>query len=138
MYATRATIHTSLKATPIQIVFGREDVLNTKFKAEWKYIRDHQKGKLIEQNNTRENAKRTRHDYVVGDCVLIAAKLDGKYQGDIWDSMYVATVSAVPPTRSPCNCIHPSLMDKAGYCVLYESALTPGCSVLVPPGSHDS
>jgi hypothetical protein len=88
MYATRATIHTTLKATPMQLVFGRDAVLNTKFEADWKYIRD-RKRKLIEQNNTRENAKRTRHDYVVGDRVLVAAKLDGKYQGDLWDGPYI-------------------------------------------------
>jgi hypothetical protein len=56
MYATRATIHTTLEATPMQLVFGRDAVLNTKFEADWKYIRD-RKQKLIEQNNKQENAK---------------------------------------------------------------------------------
>jgi hypothetical protein len=40
MYAMRATIHATLKAMPIQLVFGRDPVLNTKFEAYWKYIRD--------------------------------------------------------------------------------------------------
>jgi voltage-gated potassium channel Kch len=31
MYATRATILTTLKATPMQLVFGRDAVLNTQF-----------------------------------------------------------------------------------------------------------
>jgi hypothetical protein len=39
MYATRATIHTTLKAAPMQLVFGRDAVLNTKFEADWKYIK---------------------------------------------------------------------------------------------------
>ena len=42
----------------MQLVFGRDAVLNNQFEADWKYIRD-RKRKLIEQNNTRENAKRT-------------------------------------------------------------------------------
>ncbi len=88
MYATRATIHTTLRATPMQLVFGRDAVLNTKFEADWKYIRD-RKQKLIEQNNKRENAKRTIHEYQIGNRVLVAAKLDGKYQGDLWDGPYV-------------------------------------------------
>jgi hypothetical protein len=88
MYATRATIHTTLKATPMQLVFGRDAILNTKFEADWKYIRD-RKQKLIEQNNKRENAKRKQHDYQVGNRVLVKAKLDGKYQGDLWDGPYV-------------------------------------------------
>jgi hypothetical protein len=40
MYATRATIHITLKAIPMQLVFGRDAVLNTKFEADWKYIRN--------------------------------------------------------------------------------------------------
>jgi hypothetical protein len=88
MYATRATIHTTLRATPMQLVFGRDAVLNTKFEADWKYIRE-RKQKLIEQNNKRENAKRTGHEYQIGNRVLVAAKLDGKYQGDLWDGPYV-------------------------------------------------
>jgi hypothetical protein len=72
----------------MRLVFGRDALPNTKFEADWKYIRD-RKRKLIEQNNTRENAKRTRHDYVVRDRVLVAAKLDGKYQGDLWDGPYI-------------------------------------------------
>jgi hypothetical protein len=88
MYATRATIHTTLKATPMQLVFGRDAVLNTKFKTDWKYIRD-QKQKLIEQNNKQENAKRKEHDCQVGNRVLVKAKLDSKYQGDLWDGPYL-------------------------------------------------
>ena len=31
MYATQATYHTILKATPMQLVFGGDDILNTRF-----------------------------------------------------------------------------------------------------------
>jgi hypothetical protein len=72
----------------MQLVFGRDAVLNTKFEADWKYIRD-RKQKLIEQNNKRENAKRKEHEYHAGDRVLVVAKLDGKFQGDLWDGPYV-------------------------------------------------
>jgi hypothetical protein len=59
MYATRARICTPQKATPMQLVFGRDAVLNTQFEADWKYIRD-KKQKLIKQNNKGENAKRKK------------------------------------------------------------------------------
>ena len=39
MFATRATYHTTLKATPMQLVFGRDTVLNTKFEADWQLIK---------------------------------------------------------------------------------------------------
>jgi hypothetical protein len=60
MYATRATIHsTTLQATPMQLVFGRDTVLNTKFEADWKYIRDHKKSLL---NKTILEKMRTKKD----------------------------------------------------------------------------
>jgi hypothetical protein len=62
----------------MQLVFGRDAVLNTKFEADRKYLRDWKK-KLIEQNNTRESAKQKQHNYAVGDHAFVAAKLDGKY-----------------------------------------------------------
>jgi hypothetical protein len=68
----------------MQLVFGRDAVLNTKSEPDWKYIRD-QKQKLVGQNNKRENAKQTLHEYQAGNHVLVTAKLDGKYQGNIWD-----------------------------------------------------
>jgi hypothetical protein len=57
MWATRAIIHTTtLQATPMQLVFGRDAVLNIKFQANWKYIKE-RKEKLILKNNERKNKK---------------------------------------------------------------------------------
>ena len=56
MFATRATLHTTLQATPSQLVFGRDAIMNIKHEANWKFIRK-RKQKLIEQNNKKENAK---------------------------------------------------------------------------------
>ena len=36
MWATRATMHTTLQATPMQLVFGRDAVLNFKFQVVYK------------------------------------------------------------------------------------------------------
>ena len=68
--AMRATVHTTTRATPSQLVFGRDAMLNVSFEADWQYIKD-QKQKLILQNNQRENAKRLPHTYKVGDKVMI-------------------------------------------------------------------
>ena len=40
MFAIRATYHTTLKATPMQLVFGRDSILNIQFQADWKRIKD--------------------------------------------------------------------------------------------------
>ena len=39
MFAVRATYHTTTQATPSQLVFGRDAILNTKFIANWKHIK---------------------------------------------------------------------------------------------------
>jgi hypothetical protein len=50
MFATRATYHTVTQAMPAQIVFGRDAILNIKFDANWKTIRD-RKQRAINSNN---------------------------------------------------------------------------------------
>ena len=76
--ATRATVHTTLKATPSQLVFGRDAMVNTKFIADWASIRSN-KQKIINQNNKRENSKRKPHTYQVGDKILITTASNCKF-----------------------------------------------------------
>ena len=83
-FAIRNTYHTTLKATPGQLVFGRDLIFNTKFIADWKEIRQ-RKQRTIQYNNKRENNKRIQHKYNVGDKVLmrnkLARKLELPYKG---------------------------------------------------------
>jgi hypothetical protein len=69
-YAIRSTFHTTLKATPGQLVFGRDMVLPITFVADWGAI-EQQRQKEMGRNNRRENASRISHDYKVGDKVLL-------------------------------------------------------------------
>ena len=71
MFALRATYHTTLQATPSQLVFGRDAITNIKFEADWNHIRQ-LKQQQIKKNNQRENAKRIAHQYKPGDKVLFA------------------------------------------------------------------
>ena len=79
MFATRATYHTTLQATPSQLVFGRDAILNTQFEANWNYIKE-RKQKLIKENNKRENSKRIAHTYKIQDKVLLKRGRQGKIQ----------------------------------------------------------
>jgi transposase InsO family protein len=90
MFATRATYHTTLQATPSQLVFGRDAILNVQFEANWAYIRE-RKQKLINQNNKRENASRIMHTYHVDDKVLYRNKLESKFGDDPWKGPYLIT-----------------------------------------------
>ena len=40
MFATRATIHSTSRATPAQLVFGRDTMLNVQHEANWAYIKE--------------------------------------------------------------------------------------------------
>jgi transposase InsO family protein len=87
MFALRATYHTTLQATPMQLVFGRDAMLNIKFQADWKLISE-RKQKLIRQNNMRENASRITHDYHIGDKVLYLKTSTSKYGDDTYAGPY--------------------------------------------------
>jgi hypothetical protein len=49
-FALRSTYHTTLKATPGQLVFGRDMILNIQHQANWSAIEAHKKD-LIRKNN---------------------------------------------------------------------------------------
>ena len=49
MFAVRTTVHTTLKASPAQLVFGRDAILNIPFEADWQLI------KLRKQARIKEN-----------------------------------------------------------------------------------
>ena len=58
-FAVRATVHTTTKATPTQLVFGRDHILNIKYEANWRYIKE-MKQKMINKSNEIENKKRKK------------------------------------------------------------------------------
>ena len=69
-YAIRSTYHTTLQATPGQLVFGRDMILPIRFKADWAMIAQ-RKQAAINANNNKENKKRKEHTYHVNDLVLV-------------------------------------------------------------------
>jgi len=85
--AINSTVHTTLQALPMQLVFGRDAFLPVSFQANWNYIAN-RKQCLIVQNNTRENNKRKLHVYHVGDQVLILVDPNRKHGGDIRTGPY--------------------------------------------------
>jgi hypothetical protein len=51
-------------------VFGRDTITNTLFKADWQYIADRKRHRIL-QNNKKENARRIEHVYQVGDKAVV-------------------------------------------------------------------
>eukprot|EP00957_Ditylum_brightwellii_P137665 10494446-Ditylum_brightwellii.AAC.1 len=68
--AIHSTYHTMLGATPVQLVYGRDMLHDVKHAADWELIRL-RKQKIIDYSTAREKAKRTHHDHMVEDKLLI-------------------------------------------------------------------
>jgi len=84
-FAIRSTYHTTLGATPAQLVYQRDMLLPIKFQADWMAIQQRRQ-KEINRNNARENKRRIPHAYKVGDQVSkrrpgILPKLRRKREG---------------------------------------------------------
>ena len=80
-FAMRATVHTTNRATPSQLVFGRDAVHNVGYEADWLYIKARKQHRIF-QNNRQENAKRREHEYQVGDQVAVKQHKQRKYGSD--------------------------------------------------------
>jgi hypothetical protein len=80
-FAMNSTVHTTNRATPTQLVFGRDTMVNIKFQADWDLIKS-RKQTLITKNNRRENAERIPHEYKQGDQVLVVTAPSRKHGED--------------------------------------------------------
>ena len=69
-FAIRATYHTTLNATPAQLVFGRDMILPISIRANWARIKEKRQMEIL-RNNARENKGRVPHHYKEGSKVLL-------------------------------------------------------------------
>ena len=77
-YGVRGTAHTTARATPMQLVFGRDGVPNVPHLADWKCIQS-RKQTEINRNNAKENRKRKTHAHQLNECVLVKNDWTSKY-----------------------------------------------------------
>ena len=63
----------------MQLVFGRDAILNIKHVADWEHIRQRRQLR-INHNNKRENMRRNNHQYKVGDKILVKRKKNSKHE----------------------------------------------------------
>ena len=90
--AMNSTVHTTMRATPTQLVFGRDALLNVSFQADWEMIRQ-RKQRMINLNNACENITRKDYQYAVGQQVMVRLDPNRKHGEDHFKGPY--TVSQV-------------------------------------------
>ena len=88
--AVIGTVHTTNKATPSQLVFNCDAILNINFQADWEYLKL-QKQKQIHHNNKKENAKCLPHQFGIGDQVLITLAPNHKQGADRYSGPHTIT-----------------------------------------------
>ena len=69
-YGLQATYHFSLAASPGQLIFGRNMIINAVYLANWNNLATRRRNQ-IRSNNVSENKSRIPHDYIIGDSVYI-------------------------------------------------------------------
>ena len=70
MFAVSKNYHKTLQAYPMQILFGRDAILNINHVSDWEHIRQ-RKQERINRHNKRKNMCRNNHQYKVGDKILV-------------------------------------------------------------------
>ena len=88
MSALRATVHTTTQYTPVQLIFGRDSIINPHYKIDWELIRK-QKQDLINKGNKGENCKKISHAYKQGDMVLLKNIWKTKLNQDAYIGPYI-------------------------------------------------
>ena len=63
----------------MQLVFGRETILNIKHVAVWEHIRQ-RKQEWINCNNKRENMRSNNHQYKLGDKIIFKLEIKSKHE----------------------------------------------------------
>ena len=71
--------HITVQATPGQMIFGRDMMLNTPFIADWEDI-TLRKQIIIDKNNQIKNKNCKPHTYIIRDKVLVRNKKVNKYE----------------------------------------------------------
>ena len=66
----------------MQLVFGRDAILNINNVADWEHIRQ-RKQLRIDHNNKRKNMRRNNHQYKVGDKILVNRKKKSKHESEL-------------------------------------------------------
>ena len=70
IFTIRSTVHTTLGASPAQLVYRRDMILPLQYKADWTTI-TLKKQKKIDKSNRRENLKRLSIEYKEESLVLL-------------------------------------------------------------------
>jgi transposase InsO family protein len=105
MYATRAAVHSGLKASPGSLAFSRDMILDLPFLPDWNHIQESRQ-QLIDHRLLAANSKRFSHDYRPGEEVLkllynpqkLQSRATGPFRIDSVHTNGTVTIRLTPQT----------------------------------------
>ena len=97
IFAMQSMVHTTTKATPMQLVFGHDAIMNLTFNANW-YLIQIKKQEAINKKNAKENSKPIQHEYKVNNQVLVENQQSNKFGQDTYNGPW--TVNKVRDNRT--------------------------------------
>ena len=92
MFAVRATYHTTLQASPIQLVFVQDYILHINHVADWEHIWQ-RKQERMNHNKNRENMYRNNHQYKFGDKILVKCRKNSKHELEFIGPLLVTQIN---------------------------------------------
>ena len=93
MFALRAIYHTTLQAPPMQLLLGQYAILNIKHVSDWEHIWQRKQFR-INHNNKRKNMHRNKHQYKVGDKILVKCKKNSKHELEFMGPLPITQINA--------------------------------------------
>ena len=75
----------------MQIVFGRDTILNIKHVSDWEHIWQ-RKQEWINFYNKRENVHRNNHQYKVGDKIIVERKKNSKHELELMGPFFITQI----------------------------------------------
>ena len=88
-FTIHSTYHSTLKATPGQLVFGWDMIFNIKYIADWEAIWQN-KEVIIAKNNKAKNMKRIKYEYQINQKLMIEPKQSIKMMSP-YEGPYIVT-----------------------------------------------
>ena len=90
MFTTRNMVNNINRATPEQLFFGYDAILNVRCESDWAYIKE-RKYKISCKNNYQENKIRIKHDNQINDKVLLQMQANYNYGTNVYTRPFQMT-----------------------------------------------
>ena len=70
VHRIHSAMHTTARATPVQLVFGWDSILNAQHMTDWKWTQSHEQDMTVE-NDVKENSECKEHVHELNELTMV-------------------------------------------------------------------